>query len=102
MKPTSTHIIRAGHPGPDTRGRPAVGATATVHLPDGQRRISMVDGGNGQGGARSSDLHFGLGDVDPAAVLAVDLHWRDSSGQVWQETIQLSPGWHTVLLGNQN
>ena len=96
------HRMRTGHPGPDMHGRPAIGATATVHLPSGQRRISMVDGGNGQGGARSSDLHFGLGNVEDSARLNVDFHWRDSHGQVHQETIQLTPGWHTILLGNQN
>lgn len=96
------HVIRPGHPGSDIRGRPAIGATATVHLPNGQRRISMVDGGNGQAGARSSDLHFGLGDVNSSAVLDVDFHWRDSDGEVHKETIQLSPGWHTILLGNQS
>jgi hypothetical protein len=31
--------------------------------------------------------------------MPVDLHWRDLEGQVHQETLQLTPGWHTVLLG---
>ena len=99
---TSERIVRAGHPGPDTLGRPAIGATATIHLPNGQQRINMVDGGNGQAGARSSDLHFGLGDMDPSTLLSVDFRWRDSNGQVQEETIQLSPGWHTILLGNKS
>ncbi len=92
-------LIRPGHPGADTPGRPAIGALATVHLPDGQQRVGMVDGGNGQSGKRSSDLYFGLGHLDPDARLFVDLQWRDTNGQVNQETVQLSPGWHTILLG---
>ena len=92
-------LIRSGHPTVETIGIPAVGATATVHLPDGRQLINMVDGGNGQAGARSSDLHFGLGDLADDALLDVDLHWRDRNGSVQQTQIQLNPGWHTVVLG---
>lgn len=98
----AAELIRPGHPAADTPGRPAIGALATVHLPDGERRIGMVDGGNGQSGKRSSDLFFGLGQLGPDAQLAVDLQWRDTSGQVNQETVQLTPGWHTILLGQSN
>jgi hypothetical protein len=89
----------AGHPTPDTPGRPAIGATATVHLPDGRRLVAQVDGGNGHSGARSPDLHFGLGQLAAGTQLQVDLQWRDSAGQPHHDTLQLSPGWHTILLG---
>lgn len=58
-----------------------------------------MDGGNGQAGARSSDIHLGLGSTPPGTLLNVDLHWRDATGQVWKRTLQLAPGWRTILLG---
>lgn len=91
---------RSGHPAADLRGRPAVGATATVHMPDGRRLVAQVDGGNGHSGARSPDLHFGLGEESADTQLQVDLKWRDSTGEVHQETISLTPGWHTIVLGD--
>jgi hypothetical protein len=94
-------LIRSGHPGPDTRGYPVIGALARVHLPNGQQLIGMVDGGNGQSGKRSSDIHFGLGQLDSETRLSVELHWRDPDGYVNQQTLQLTPGWHTILLGNE-
>ncbi len=84
---------------PNSLGSPAIGATATVHLPDGRRLVGQVDGGNGHSGARSPELHFGLGQVRGDAQLPVDLHWRDSEGQVHREMLHLSPGWHAVVLG---
>jgi hypothetical protein len=95
-------VIRPGHPDLDTLGRPAIGAVARVYLPNGQQRVGLVDGGNGQAGVRSSDLHFGLGQLAPDTPLSVELHWRDTNGQVQQETVELSPSWHTILLGQLN
>lgn len=95
-KPTSVY---SGHPGTNVTGRPAIGAFATVHLPDGRRLVAQVDGGNGHSGKRSPDLHFGLGQLSPNTTLRVELRWRNPDGQVRQETLPLSPGWHTVLLG---
>lgn len=93
--------IRPGHPGPDTLGRPAIGAAATVHLPDGRRLVAQVDGGNGHSGKRSPSLHFGLGHVISDLSLRVELKWRDSGGRVRQETLTLRPGWHTVVLADE-
>jgi hypothetical protein len=90
---------RRGHPGPDTPGRPAIGAEATVLLPNGRRLVGQVDGGNGHSGKRSPDLHFGLGTLPSDTALPVELRWRDPDGQVHQETLNLTPGWHTVMLG---
>ena len=56
--------ILPGHPRPDDDLRPAIGAVATVHLPDGRRLVAQVDGGTGHSGKRPPDLHFGLGRVD--------------------------------------
>lgn len=79
-------------------GSPAIGATAKVHLPDGQNLVAQVDGGNGHSGARSPELHFGLGEVKADSQLPVEVQWRDTEGQVQQTSLLLSPGAHTVLL----
>ena len=99
LKEPAKTSIHAGHPGIDLKGRPALGAVATVYLPDGRRLVAQVDGGNGHSGKRSTDLHFGLGQLSPDSTLRVELRWRDSDGQVHQETLHLLPGWYTVLLG---
>jgi hypothetical protein len=91
--------VRAGHPSADMPGRPAIGAAAVVHLPDGRRLVAQVDGGNGHSGKRSPDLHFGLGHFSAQSRALVDLHWRDPNGHTHRKSLQLSPGWHTVLLG---
>ena len=95
--PASDLQIYDGHPHQEM-AQPAIGASATVHLPDGRQLVAQVDGGNGHSGARSPDLHFGLGEVPPEVPLQVDLQWRDCEGAVSTETVMLTPGWHTVLL----
>jgi hypothetical protein len=81
-------------------GIPAVGAVVSVRLPDGTSRIGMVDGGNGHSGARSSDVHIGLGRIAKDAVLPISIQWRDARG-LHTFDIQTTPGWHTVLLPRQ-
>lgn len=78
-------------------GRPAVGAQATLHLPDGRTLTAQVDGGNGHSGRRSPDLLFGLGQTAPGTLLTVELRWRDAGG-VHAKTVQLTPGRHVVML----
>ena len=90
--------VQTRHPTSNFRGRPAIGAAATVHLPDGRQLVAQVDGGNGHAGSRSPDLHFGLGALADDAVLTVDMTWRDTNGRVHQESIRVTPGWHTVWL----
>jgi hypothetical protein len=90
--------VRSGHPGIDTPGRPAIGATAVIELPDGRRFTAQVDGGSGHSGKRSPDLHFGLGDLQNTEQLKVNLRWRSLDGQVHNMTLSLMPGWHTILL----
>ncbi|NEO37673.1 MAG: CRTAC1 family protein [Moorea sp. SIOASIH] len=83
-------------------GRPAIGAAAIVQLPNGRSLVGQVDGGNGHSGARSSELHFGLGQVQATGSLPVELHWRGSNGQAQQATMNLSPGSHTLILDEDN
>lgn len=80
--------------------RPAVGAQATVWLPDGHRMVAQVDGGSGHSGKRAPELHFGLGRLAPGTPLRVDLRWRDGEGRVQSQTLRLTPGRHTLLLGS--
>jgi hypothetical protein len=87
-----------GHPAPGAQGRPAIGAQVTVHLPGGGEYVTQVDGGNGHGGKRSTQVHVGLGSVPARTPLTVDLRWRDAAGVVRQQTVQLTPGSHTLLL----
>ena len=97
---TSQLAERPGHPGRGMHGRPAIGASAAITLPDGRRLVSQVDGGSGHSGKRSPDLHFGLGSQQNNAHFPVEISWRDSHGEVHRQTIAIGPGWHTVLLGN--
>jgi enediyne biosynthesis protein E4 len=90
---------RSGHPGPDLYGRPAIGACARVVLPGGRKLVAQVDGGSGHSGRRSPDIHLGLGRLSPGEKLDVELKWRDIEGQVQGTTLNLAPGWHSVLLG---
>jgi hypothetical protein len=86
-------------PAPEGRSRPAVGAAVTVHLPDGRRLVAQVDGGTGHSGKRAPELHFGLGRLAASTPLAVEAAWRDETGTVRRQTIRLTPGRHSVLLG---
>ncbi|HKP13154.1 MAG TPA: CRTAC1 family protein, partial [Blastocatellia bacterium] len=90
---------RAGHPGADLYGSPAVGAFVTVRMADGRKLVAQVDGGSGHSGKRSPDLHFGLGRWPADRALSVEMDWRDAAGQRRHSTLELKPGWHTVLLG---
>jgi hypothetical protein len=85
--------------GPAGASRPAIGAEATVWLPDGRRMVAQVDGGSGHSGKRAPELHFGLGKLAPGTPLRVDFRYRDATGQVRAETLRLAPGRHTILLG---
>ena len=92
--------VYSGHPDASSPSRPAIGANATVLLPDGRRRTAQVDGGNGHSGKRSPDLHFGLGDLPRGRTVTVELQWRDVHGQIQHRQLVLLPGWHTILLGS--
>ncbi|HET9284489.1 MAG TPA: CRTAC1 family protein [Candidatus Angelobacter sp.] len=92
--------VLPGHPSRDLHGRYAIGATARLHLPDGRLMVQQVDVSNGHSGKRSPELHFGLGQLSKSATVAVDLSWRDLNGTVHRQTLQLTPGLHTILLAS--
>jgi hypothetical protein len=92
-------VVLKGHPRADRPSRPAIGAAVTVHLPDDRRLVSQVDGGSGHSGKRAPDIHLGLGNVEAGALLNVGVRWRGADGKMRSQTLQLTPGWHTVLLG---
>jgi enediyne biosynthesis protein E4 len=96
---SGTKVCR-GHQVANALSRPAIGATATARLPDGRLLVAQVDGGNGHSGKRSPDIFFGLGATPAATMLDVELYWRDQKGQAQKRILQLSSGWHTVLLGS--
>jgi len=96
---TSTQVC-SGYKKTSTPTVAAVGAFASVQSPDGKRFVSQVDGGNGHSGKRSNELHFGLGAMQADAKLQVSLRWRDLKGKVNQQQLELSPGLHTVTLGD--
>ncbi|WP_045118501.1 CRTAC1 family protein [Haliangium ochraceum] len=96
---TSDFQVRPGHPATDMRGRPAVGAFVEVRTRDGKLRVAHVDGGSGHSGKRSPEVHLGLGDMPADTALDVTLCWRSSTGALKKRTLVLTPGWHTVLLG---
>jgi len=93
--------VHDGRPTAADQGWPAVGAFASITLPNGKVIVGQVDGGNGHSGRRSQDLHFGLGDISPTADIPVHLRWRAVGGKLVEEDLTLKPGWHTLLLGTK-
>ncbi|WP_043617877.1 CRTAC1 family protein [Nonomuraea candida] len=89
-----THETAGGTP-----GSPAVGAEASVTV-GGRTVIGRVDGGSGHSGRRSHEVHLGLG-KNVTGPVAVRLSWRDRTGQVREQELQLSPGRHAIQLGSQ-
>jgi len=92
--------VLPGRPSPEVHGRAAIGATATLHQPDGRLLVQQVDISNGHSGKRSPELHFGLGRLPANAPVTIDLAWRDTSGAIHRETLALTPGLHTILLAS--
>jgi hypothetical protein len=74
-----------------------VGAAVRVVRADGRTLVGQVDGGGGHTGKRSPEVLLGLGPRPGAS--EVTLRWREPGGGVRTETVRLSPGWHTVVLG---
>ncbi|WP_214410485.1 FG-GAP repeat domain-containing protein [Sphaerisporangium fuscum] len=81
-------------------GSPVTGAQVTVTTADGRKFIGRVDGSSGHSGRRSSEVHIGLGQ-NVAGPLKVHLQWRDRTGQVRDQDLQLNPGRHCLELGQQ-
>lgn len=99
---TAEFKVRSGHPGADAMGRPAIGACAAVRFGDGKVMCDQVDGGSGHAGRSSPQIHMGLGAIAKDQSLEVTLMWRDAQGQVQKRTIDVTPGWHTVVLGSSS
>jgi hypothetical protein len=95
------HLYRpatdGGTGGLSNLGSPAYDSDATVTLPDGSKQIAQLDGGSGHAGYRSFDVHFGLG--SQTGPVSVTLRWRDAGGARHQQTLQLQPGVHDLLVG---
>lgn len=96
----------AGAAGPVTRvggrvvGSPAYSAVAKIVTADGHTQIAQLDGGSGHSGKRSFDIFFGLGSAGDKPV-TVELSWRDLDGAVQHQTLDLTSGWHDLMLTNQ-
>jgi hypothetical protein len=92
------HLYRPAVPGSTgpNPGPPAYGATVTVRTSDGRTQISQLDGGGGHSGKRDFDVHFGLGTA--GGPVSATVTWRDAQGRLHRQTVQLTPGQHTLLL----
>jgi hypothetical protein len=95
------HLYRpatgAAAPGTTMPGSPAYGAQVTITTANGHTQIAQVDGGSGHSGKRSFDVFFGLGDAANRPVSA-KLSWRDLQGAVHTQVLDLTPGWHDLML----
>ncbi|MEU4449536.1 CRTAC1 family protein [Actinosynnema sp. NPDC050801] len=80
-------------------GSPVIGAQVTITSSSGKKQINRVDGGSGHSGKRSHEVHFGLG-TDSGSVQA-HIKWRDRDGEIHEQDMTLSPGWHDIQLGDQ-
>ncbi|MGX7828606.1 CRTAC1 family protein [Actinokineospora sp. 24-640] len=80
-------------------GSAVIGAQVRITTADGKTQVSRVDGGGGHSGKRSNEVHFGLG--EQSGPVAVSLTWRDRSGQVRTQDLQLTPGTHDLVLDAQ-
>jgi enediyne biosynthesis protein E4 len=81
--------------GLDGPGSPAYGATVQIDFP-GHTQIAQLDGGSGQSGKSSFEVYFGLGGYD--GQVTAHVHWRGTNGQLYQQTLRLTPGTHDLFL----
>lgn len=95
-------LATSGTKGDALRGDPAIGAEATITLPNGSVQTAQVDGGNGMAGVRAPELHFGLGSVSDSAKIRVQIRWRSRTGQIEEHTFLLTPGRWSIVLGSDN
>ncbi|MFI9586191.1 FG-GAP repeat domain-containing protein [Streptomyces sp. NPDC052236] len=81
------------------RTRPAIGATATLTLPDGSVRTEQVYPANGHNGVNAPEITFGLGGQKATSgALPVRLTWRDGCARIHTRSTTLRPGWHELVL----
>jgi len=95
-------VIRPAHRPTNHKGRPAIGATVKLKLPNGDGEIAaIVAGGAGFGGKKSPTIHIGLGHQTLPTKLDLEVNWRDLQGEVHKKTIRVDFGWQTLLLGSE-
>jgi hypothetical protein len=82
------------------QGSPAIGACASIRLPDGKLLVEQVDGGNGHSGKSSFELHFGLGSQSGTLEYPVELKWRGRDGQPHSRKLAMAAGRYDVVLGD--
>jgi hypothetical protein len=80
-------------------GTPAIGAVVRVTTAAGHTYVGQVDAGSGGSGKSAFGVHFGLGSA-PDTPVRVTVAWRGVNGQVHDQTVELRPGLHTLLLGS--
>lgn len=83
--------------GAPVAGSPVTGAQVMVTTQDGTCYIGRVDGGSGHAGKRSSEVHIGLGAA--TGPVTVEIQWRDRQGKTREQTLELSQGQHSLVLG---
>ncbi|WP_248965408.1 CRTAC1 family protein [Sphaerisporangium perillae] len=96
-------LTRDAAPSPGTlpaAGSPVTGAQVTVTTADGRTFIGRVDGSSGHSGRRSTDVHIGLGQ-NVTGPVKTHIRWRDRTGQVHDQDLQLTTGRHSLTLGQQ-
>jgi len=81
----------------DTAGSPAYGAQVRIRTADGRTQLAQLDGGGGHSGRRSFDVFFGLGTAGSQPVSAT-VSWRDLDGATHTQTLDLTAGWHDLML----
>ncbi|GHJ44246.1 RNA-binding protein [Catellatospora sp. TT07R-123] len=79
---------------------PAYGAFVKITTADGKTQLAQLDGGGGHSGKRSFDVFFGLGNQGAKPVSA-EICWRDLTGAVHMQTVDLTAGWHDFMLTTQ-
>lgn len=86
-----------GAPAADGLKAPAYGALVKITSADGKTQISQLDGGSGHSGKRSFDVFFGLGAAGDRPVSA-EVCWRDLQGTMHRQVLDLTAGWHDLML----
>lgn len=81
--------------------RAAIGAEVFVRLPDGRIVTGVVDGGSGHGGKRAPEIHLGVGKMSRTDLFKVQIRWR-ADKEVRDQIVEVTPGRHTILLGESS
>ena len=80
------------------KGVQAIGTYIEVTLPDGNKIVDYVKGGNGHSGKSSNEIHLGLGKLNSDIQIPVKINWRDRNGVIKKNIVNLKPGSHKIYL----